>query len=116
MSRPFGTESRKRCSDLVTSTRPVGSIDGGTRTTPPGGTVRGVVSGVLGGRLVVAGALVVDPACELPLDPPLHAVEIATTPNASSTYRVRRSFVDRGAMKRFNLPPRGVPIVMLLRL
>jgi hypothetical protein len=98
----------------------VGSIDAGTRTTPPEGTVgRVTVEGVGVGEGIVVGTgavVVVDPACESPLDPLLQAPPIANKTIAGSVHRTRRVFVDREAIKPLNLPPRRVLIVMLLRL
>jgi len=65
--------------------------------------------------LVIAGAVVVDPACEAPPDPLLHAAPSATIPNAITAHRIRSCFVDRENIKPLNLPPRGAPIVRLLR-
>ena len=105
----------KRWSVRVTSTRPVGSIEAGTGTTRPAGTVGGVVAGGRVGGVMVVGAVVVDPACESPPDPLLHAPQTATIPNASSAQRVRNGFGDRETIKPLNLPPRGALIVRLLR-
>ena len=79
-----------------------------------------IVEGVGVGEVIVVGVGavvdVVDAACESPLDPLLQAPPIANNTIAGSMHRTRRVFVDREAIKPLNLPPRRVPIVMLLRL
>jgi hypothetical protein len=85
MMWPLRTEARNRCIRFVTSRRPVGSIEAGTRTIRPGGIVTGgrVTVGrvtVGGGEevLLVDGAVVVDDAEDFPPDPPLQAPPTAT--------------------------------------
>jgi hypothetical protein len=91
----------------------------GTSTTGLDGSVGGVTVGRVTVRGVVVngsvgGTVVVDAACGPPPDP-LHAPP-ATTANANSRRTARGGFVDRAIMKPLNLPPRGTPIVRLLRL
>ena len=96
---------------MVTSARPVGSIVAGTCTTGPDGTVGG--GGVIGGRAVVLGTVV---ACDPPSDPPLHAPHTVSTVNANTAHQVLAGVVVSEVIKMLNLPPRGAPIVRLLRL
>src|SRR5437899_3155916 len=83
MTWPLGTEARNFCIGLVTSSRPVGSIDPGTSATWPGGTA--TVGGVTVGRDEVGGVIVgVVVGDDLPLDPPPQAPQTATITAASA--------------------------------
>jgi hypothetical protein len=68
---------------------------------------------VIGGRAVVLGTVV---ACDPPSDPPLHAPHTVSTVSANTALQALAGFVGSEVIKMLNLPPRGAPIVRLLRL
>jgi hypothetical protein len=70
--------------------------------------------GVIAGGLVFGVVVVV--ACEPPSDPPLQAPQTASSVSADTALHVLAGLLDRDVMEPLNLPPRGEPIVRLLRL
>jgi hypothetical protein len=76
---------------------------------------RVAVGGVIAGGLDVFGVVVVA-ACEPPSDPPLQAPHTVSTVSADTALHVLAGLLDREVIELTNLPPRGAPIVRLLRL
>jgi hypothetical protein len=74
-----------------------------------------VADGGVAGGLDVFGVVVVA-ALEPPSDPPLQAPHTASIVSADTALHVLADWLDREVMGLLNLPPRGAPIVRLLRL